>query len=149
MRAFFVIGAVLTVLGGCNLLNHQAPRSVRLRIEGNASAQLQLVTSVKFLAKREPIYELGDLTARDTLIVVLLEADTTQPTIPLDKSFDISQTRQIFIRVERYTPESDNLRMRVWLDNRLDYDVTPPAHKRILQFVYFYRSGQDTGPIVF
>ncbi|MCS7082737.1 MAG: hypothetical protein N2561_04845 [Bacteroidetes bacterium] len=147
------MGLVLVVmgwgLGGCSLLEHEGPKTVRLRLEGDGAARLQLVTSLKFLAQRQPVYGPGGVIVRDTLLVLLLEADTTRPTIPLERQFDISQTRQIFIRVERQNPELDNLRMRVWIDDRLDYDATPPARQRVLQFVYFYRSSQDTGPIVF
>nr|BCX00159.1 MAG: hypothetical protein KatS3mg041_0205 [Bacteroidota bacterium] len=148
MRAGIIL-LFLWGLLGCNILQHEGPKTIRLRIEGAQQAQLQLVTSLKFLAQRQPIYDAAGIIVRDTLIVMLLEADTTEPAIPLEKRFDISQARQIFIRVERRNPEVDNLRMRVWVDNRLDYDVTPPARQRILQFVYFYRTGQDTGPIVF
>ena len=150
MRALLFAGLIslLAFAAGCDLFGGGGPEEARLRLEGNDGSTVRLILTQQFAAQRQPRYEpVSGAQIGDTLLVVILEADTTEVTLPFEQTVDISGTQQIYARILRTDPRNDNLQGRLWIDGRLRADQRPTALQDSIFFLYnFVSSGRD--PIV-
>jgi hypothetical protein len=84
-----LIGALATVMSGCEIFENQTPEFVAFRMSGEAGDQVTVVYSKAFVAA---VNELGTTELRVFL------ADTVVHTLPIDTIIDVRIERQIFLR---------------------------------------------------
>lgn len=126
-------------LMGCDWVTKTAPDTARVRIEGAEGTQLRLVTSTTFLSEATEGSGFDD-------DVTILDADTTQITLPFEETFDIRRSQRFLAQVRRPNPESDALFMRAWIDGDEKFTrrgAEVPADS-IVQFTYVYQSNSGS-----
>ena len=130
-----------TLLAACDLFGDPNPKEVRLLLEGATQEEVLLITSVNFLAQREPILDEFGFVLRDTTLVRLLTADTTVIRLPFDRRYDIAATQRFFTRAFRLDEPGVALRMQGWVDgeSRFDRSLSAAPTDTLLQFLYFFR----------
>ncbi len=135
-----VLVAGITVLAGCGLLpGSRSPAEIRVQLEGRDGAPVRLVTSLRFVLQRKIEYdETGSIPVKDTLIVSFISVDTSNVYLDFDRTYDIRRYQRFFLRAYRLEPETDDLRMRIWIDGRLKYDNTAAPAQDSLQFIYYF-----------
>jgi len=84
-----LIGALATVMSGCEIFENQTPEFIAFRMSGEAGDQVTVVYSKAFVAA---VNELGTTELRVFL------ADTVVHTLPIDTIIDVRIERQIFLR---------------------------------------------------
>ena len=125
---------------GCDLFGRSEPEEARLRIEGEAGTQNILIFSSDFLSQTQVVFDAETgLAVGDTVIVLLLNADTINVSLPFERTFDIRENSQFFARIHRLSPETDNLWARLWIDNNLRSDQRPSVGQDSITIIYNFR----------
>lgn len=84
-----LIGALATVMSGCEIFENQTPEFIAFRMSGEAGDQVTVVYSKAFVAA---VNELG------TTQLEVFQADTVVHTLPIDTIIDVRIERQLFLR---------------------------------------------------
>ena len=144
MRILIPCLFAIATLVGCDLLGKSGPEEVRLEIQGEPGQEVRLITSSFFLTSRIQDVR-DDGSAIDSLAILLFDADTSVITFPFNEIYDIRSDQQFYVRVNRFAPDSDNLEMRMWVDDDLKFEREATPDRDSLQFIYNFRGapGQD------
>ena len=149
MNRVYLVLAFCALLGaaGCDLLREDRPEEATLLLEGASEVEISLITSTNYLSQQVAITDsLTGQVIGDSLLVVLLEADTMVITLPFERIYDIREREQFYAAISRLDPEGDQLRSRIWIDEDLRLDASPPAEQNPLIFSYSFRGSPDGGP---
>ena len=146
--AYAVWGCLIVFLAtmstGCDLVGKKGPEEVRLQIQGTAGESVRLITSSFFLTERFQGLN-DDGTFVDSLSIVLLDADTIMIDLPYDDRYNISSQQRFYAKMNRFSPENDDLLARMWVDDDLKFERQPGNERDSLQFIYNFRGapGQE------
>lgn len=99
----------IPALGGCDAFSAPEREEARAVVTTEEEAEVRIVTSTMFTLS-------GDDPGAGQPSVALEEADTSVVIPPFDRTFDISETRRFFIRVEPTDTASVQATLEVFID---------------------------------
>jgi hypothetical protein len=103
----------LLAVSACDSFDNPAPDEARVLIQGEAGALVRVIVSTRFVA--------GINDAGETRVEIL-QSDTVITTLPFDKVYDIEADQRFFVEAARLDDDLENVRMQVFLDNRVRFD---------------------------
>lgn len=128
-----ILGLAVTAALATSCIDDSEPSMARVLIRADPASPLELVVSRTF--------EVVASEDGDRSVPVLLTADTTALTGDFDESFDITETRRIYVRVLNDEEEPEIVRVRVYLDGDLFFDSTDQlADGRDVEYFYVSHS---------
>jgi hypothetical protein len=107
--------AAAATIGGCGLLDPPVPDEARVVIEGPAGARARLLTSTRFVA---------GLAEDGGTRVVIVRSDTVEVDLPFESRHAIRADQRFFVQAEPLDEGVSGFRMRVFLDDRAEFDET-------------------------
>ena len=119
--------AVGLVLTGC--IEDPTPKRARIVINGEAGKTVHVIMSSEFVAA---VNEQGQTR------VVIFSSDTTTATLPFEKTVSIEQSQQFFAQTSRAATDVQNLRMQVFIDNKVRYDEGGLLRDKPFRYVYTF-----------
>ncbi len=131
-----IAAALIIVLGpGCSSIldtEREIAAAARVVLEGSSPVPLTMITSTRYVGARDP--------QTNVFRIELIDADTVQVTqFPLDRRYPLDQNGRFFVRVTN--PNLDvtaTVRLRVFLDAELVYDVRADMRDASLEYVFVY-----------
>src|ERR671925_1933330 len=109
--------ASLLCAAACDVFETETgPGSAAVRLEGTTGATVTLVSSTTFTVVRSEAVR--GVTAQ------LIASDTTEVTLPYEQSFDIRQTRRVYVHLVDADTTLGAVHMVVWIDDQKRYDIT-------------------------
>lgn len=138
-RWFLALGLALGMLSGCSLFGEDPPEEARLLVEGQAGGAARLIVSNNFLSQRQPITDADGFFVRDTVVVLLIEADTLAVTLPYDQTYDIRRHRQFYARVARTSAATEEMLARLLIDGEARAEERLTTGQDSLIMLYNYR----------
>lgn len=109
------------------------PTSARVRVDGTAPDPPKLITSSNF-------FEQINLTTL-ARYAVLVEADTTDLTLPLDTTLDIAETGSVYVEILYEPTSTATVRLRVDLDTGESFDRNATMSTNAQLIYYWVWSG--------
>jgi hypothetical protein len=67
---------------------------------------------------------------------ILLDGDTVWVDVPVSESYDIQEMGRFFIEVMAADPDDVPVNLRVWIDDRQEYDHARPLSEGVLRYVF-------------
>lgn len=140
-----VAGGMLPLVGACDLLNAPGgePERVTVVLESSDVSDVGMVTSMDFLMVPDP-----ECPEDCPETIELVRADTTNPALPFNRTYEFSSQLQFFVEAFPATDQEVTLTMRVTIDGRVWYDnfrtLNPPGddgEPETIRFVYRYSEG--------
>lgn len=129
-----VLAGVLPSLAGCSSIldtSRDIADAARVVVDGSSPVRLTLVTSTEYVGARDPDTGSFDIT--------LLSSDTAAVDVPIDRSFSLDQNGRFLVRLIHPDLQSTaSVRMRVFLDEELVYDVSADMSDAYLEYVFVY-----------
>ena len=119
--------AVDLVLSGC--IEDPTPKRARIVINGEAGKTVRVIMASEFVAA---VNEQGQTR------VVIFSADTTTATLPFEKTVSIEQSQQFFAETSRAAADVQNLRMQVFIDNKIRFDEGGLLRDKPFRYVYTF-----------
>lgn len=133
-----LLAAVVMALGasaGCSSIldtRRNLADEARILAEGTSPVPLTLITSTEYVGARDP--------ATNEFVIDLIDSDTSQVTeLPLEERIPLDDNGRIFVRL--WNPDLDataSVRLRVYLDDELVYDVSADMRDAYLEYVFVY-----------
>jgi len=108
------LAAALVALSAC--VEEDTPSLARVVVQSSPAAPLLLVVSTDFATRFNQ-----DTGAREA---VLVTADTTYLTGAFDREFDMGAQGRVYVALRNDEATEEDVRMRVFLDGSVEYDVT-------------------------
>lgn len=113
--------------GGCSLLDVEDPVSARVVLEGTAATRVHTIVSTAFQVSN---------TAGGGTQTNIVRGDTAWVAVPFDKTYDIRTTGQFYVRAFDVDSVAPFITMRVFINDRLDYDVRRNVLETPLEFLF-------------
>ncbi|ARA92372.1 hypothetical protein AWN76_003765 [Rhodothermaceae bacterium RA] len=137
---WLALALVLALPGGCSLLGEDEPDEARIVLEGNAGTPARLIVSRNFLSQRRAVYDDEGVFLRDSVLVLLVEADTLALSLPFDQTYDIRTYRQIYARLLRQDSTGEALTLRLLIDGKTRAEEQLQPGQDSLVVLYNYRN---------
>ncbi|MBI4520171.1 MAG: hypothetical protein HY701_05000 [Gemmatimonadetes bacterium] len=113
--------------GGCSLLDVEDPVSARVVLEGTTGTKVRTIVSTAFQVAN---------TAGGGTQTNVLRGDTAWVAVPFDKTYDIRTNGQFYVRAFDVDSVAPFITMRVFINERLDYDVRRNVLETPLEFLF-------------
>ena len=124
-----LVGALLLLLAGCNILNDGPPKQVHVIVDASPQDPLLLIVSSNFAVGSNPSGQSQSSIAT---------ADTTLVSGPYDHTYTLDPSAPlILVRLQNDADNAETVRMRILLDNKPEYDTSKElATGDFLEYAY-------------
>jgi hypothetical protein len=125
-----LLGSVLC-MASCDVFETDTgPRSAAVRLEGTTGATVTLVSSTMFSVVRSE--------GNRGVSAQLIASDTTEVMLPYEQSFDIRQTRRVYVHLVDAETTAGTVHMIVWIDDQKRYEITANPLEATMRFFYAF-----------
>ena len=130
MRRVSILFVASLLVGACGWFDEPVPDEARLLVEGEAGREVRIIISTRFVAS---VNEEGQTR------VVLFSADTVVAQLPFEAVYPIDGDQRFFAETSRLETDLPNVRVRVYLDDRKEFDeLGPLLPDQPYRFVYTF-----------
>lgn len=139
MKRILILVAAALLAGACGWFDAPVPERARVMVDGQAGQQVRVIISTKFVSA---VNEVGQTR------VEIFESDTVVATLPFEATYRIRDDQRFFAEAARLDVDLANVRVRVYLDERKEFDQGGPMLlSQPYRFVYSFNQ-QITREIV-